>query len=107
MATLTPGELLGVLKEKNAQLLTHISAIFSTNSSPAPTDAQSSGNGVTGDQDMDDAWDEDDGGEPTWEDFPPGDVKHDEKAVGPRWQLCWPTHPHPLSHKPPAKQPAK
>ena len=49
MATLTPGEILGVLKENNAQLLTQISAIFSANSSPAPTGAYSSGNGVTGD----------------------------------------------------------
>jgi len=71
MATLTPGELLGVLKEKNAQLLTQIYAILSANSSPAPTGAQTSGNGVTGDQDMDDAWDEDDGEEPTWEDVLP------------------------------------
>jgi len=68
MATLTPGELLGVLKENSAQLLTQIAAILSANSSPAPTGAQSSRNGVTGDQDMDDAWDADDGEEPTWED---------------------------------------
>jgi len=71
MATLTPGELLGVLKGNNAQLLTQISAIFSANSSPAPTCAQSSGNGVTGDQDMDDAWDDEDGEDPTWEDVLP------------------------------------
>jgi len=37
-------------------------------SSPAPTGGQSSGSGVTGDQDMDDTWDEDGGEEPTWED---------------------------------------
>jgi len=72
MATLTPGELLGVLKENNAQLLTQISAIFSANSSPTPTGAQPSGNGVTGDQDMDDAWDNDDDQEPSWEDVLPG-----------------------------------
>jgi len=67
MATLTPGEPLGVVKENDAQLLTQISAIFSANSSPAPTGAQTNGNGVTGDQDMDDALDDDDGEEPTWE----------------------------------------
>jgi len=71
MATFTSGELLGVLQEKNAQLLTQISAIFSANSFPAPTGAQTSGNGVTGDQDMDDPWDENDGEEPTWEDILP------------------------------------
>jgi len=71
MATLTPGELLGVPKENNAQFLMQISAIFSANSSPAPTGAHSSGNGVTGDQDMDDAWDEEDGEDPTWEDVLP------------------------------------
>jgi len=64
MVTLTPGERLGVLKENNAQLLTQVSAIFSANSSPAPKGAQTIGNGVTGDQDMDDAWDAEDGGEP-------------------------------------------
>jgi len=48
MAMLTPGELLGGLKENNAQLLTQISAIVRANSSTAPTGAQSSGNGVTG-----------------------------------------------------------
>jgi len=48
-------ELLGVLKGNNHQSLTQISAIFSGNSSPAPTGAQTSGNGVTGDQKMDDA----------------------------------------------------
>jgi len=58
LATLTPGELLGGLKENNAQLLTLMSAIFSANSSTAPTGAQSSGNGVTGDQEMDEAWDQ-------------------------------------------------
>jgi len=71
MATLTPDELLGVLKENNAQLLTQIPAIFSANCSPAPTGAQSSGNGVTGDQDMDDAWDDEDGEDLTWEDVLP------------------------------------
>jgi len=65
MATLTPGELLGVLRENKAQLLTHISAIFSGNSSPAPTGAQASGNGVTGDQEMDGVWDGDDSEEQT------------------------------------------
>jgi len=65
------GGALGVLKENNAKLLTQISAIFSANRSPAPTGAHSSGNGVTGDQDMDDAWDEEDGEEPTWEDVLP------------------------------------
>jgi len=65
MATLTPGELFGALKENNAQLLTQISAIFSSNSSPAPTGAQSSRNGVTGDQHMHDAWDHEDGEDPT------------------------------------------
>jgi len=34
MATLTPGKLMGVLKENNAQLLTRISAIFSASSPP-------------------------------------------------------------------------
>jgi len=58
-------------KGGNAQSLAQISAIFSANSSPAPTGAQSSGKGVTGDQDMDDAWDEGDGEEPTWEDVIP------------------------------------
>jgi len=62
---------LGVLKEKNGQLLTQVSAILSANSSRAPTGAQTSGNGGTGDQDMDDAWDEGDGGEPTWDDVLP------------------------------------
>jgi len=71
MATLTPGELLGVPKENKAQLLTQIAAIFSANSSPAPTGAQSSGNGVIGDQDIDDAWDEDDGEEQNMEDVLP------------------------------------
>jgi len=71
MATLTPGGLLVFIKENNAQLLTQISAIFSANSSPAPTGAQTSDNGFTGDQDMDDAWDEDEGEEPTWEDVLP------------------------------------
>jgi len=71
MATLTPGELFGALKENNAQLLTQISAIFSSNSSPAPTGAQSSRNGVTGDQHMHDAWDHEDGEDPTWEDVLP------------------------------------
>jgi len=56
MATLTPGEPLGVSKRTMKQ----ISAILSANSSPAPKGAQSSGNGVTGDEEMDDAWDEDD-----------------------------------------------
>jgi len=64
MATL---ELLGVLKENNAQWRTQCSATFSVNSSPAPTVAQNSGNGATGDQYMDDAWDENDGEEPTLE----------------------------------------
>jgi len=71
MATLTLGSFWGVLRGNNAQLLTQISAILSANSSPAPTGAQTSGNVVTGDQDMDDAWDEDDGEEPTWEDVLP------------------------------------
>jgi len=43
----------------------------SANSSPAPTGAQTSGDGVTGDHEMDDACDEDDGEEPTWEDVLP------------------------------------
>jgi len=71
MAKLTPGELLGVFKENNAQLLTQISAIFSANGSPGPKGTHSSGNGVTGDQDMDDAWDEEDGEDQTWEDVLP------------------------------------
>jgi len=71
MATLTPGGLLVVLKENNARLLTQFSANFSANSSPVSTGAQTSGNGVTGDQDTDDAWDEDNGGETTWEDVNP------------------------------------
>jgi len=83
MATITPGELLGVLRENNAHLVTQISAIFSANSSPAPTGAQTSGNGVTGDQDMDDAWDEDDGGEPTWEGVLPARGRETRRDV--RW----------------------
>jgi len=71
MATLTAGVLLGVLKENHAQLLTQIYATFSANSSPAPMGAQTSGNGFTGDQDMDGAWDENDGEEPTLEDVLP------------------------------------
>jgi len=71
MATLTPEEVLGVLKKNNTQSLTQISAIFIANSSPAPTGAQPSGNGVTGDQEVDDAWDDEDGGDPTWEDVLP------------------------------------
>lgn len=65
MAMHTPGMLFGVFKEKNAQLLTHIPTTFSINSSPAPTGAQTSGRGVAGDEDLDDASDEDDGDEPT------------------------------------------
>jgi len=38
---------------------------------PALLGAQKIGNGVTGNQGMDDAWDEDDGREPTWEDVLP------------------------------------
>jgi len=84
METLTPGWLFGVLKENNAQLLTQVSAISSAKSSPAPTGAQASGNGVTGDQGMDDAWDEVDlGGRTTHQ----GDAKHDGTAEGPQWQL--------------------
>jgi len=113
MATLT-GELLGVLKENNAQLLTQISAIFSANSSPAPTGAHSSGNGVTGDQDMDDAWDDEDGEDPTWEDVLPsrgretrrdggGSAVADRLANPPRSQpsttLSKITSPTPPSHK--------
>jgi len=71
MATFTPGELLVNLKKNNAQLRTQISAILSANSFPAPTGAHSSGNGVTGDQDMDDDWDEEDGEDPSWEDVLP------------------------------------
>jgi len=71
MATLSPWELFGVLKENNTQLLTQIPAIFSANSPPAPKGPQSSGNGVTGNQDMDDAWDEEYGEEPTSEEVLP------------------------------------
>jgi len=67
----TPVELLGLLKENNAQLLTQISEIFSANSCTDPTGAQSSANGVTGNQDMDDAWDEEYGEEPTSEEVLP------------------------------------
>jgi len=45
---------------------------------------------------MDDAWDKEDGEEPTWEDFPPGDVKHEGMAVGLLWRIDWPIFP-PLS----------
>jgi len=98
MATLTPGELLGVSKQNNAQLLTQIAAILSANSSPAPTGAQSSGNRVIGDQDIDDAWDEYYGEELTWEDIIPTRGRdHAGMAVGLRWRIGWPA-PHPLGH---------
>jgi len=65
MATPTPREIFRVLKENNAHLLTQISAIFSANSSPTPKGAQATARRVTGDQGMEEAWDEDDGEEPS------------------------------------------
>jgi len=98
MATLTSGELLGVLEENNTQLLTQIAAIFSANSSPAPTGAQSSGNGVTGDQDMDDACGEDDGGEPTWEEVLPPRGRETRRYGGVSAVADRLANPPPLGH---------
>jgi len=75
-------------------LMTQISALFSASSSPAPTGAQPSGNEVTGDQEMGDAWDDEDGGDPTWEDVLPTRGRETRRdgggsAVG----TGWPTHP--------------
>jgi len=98
MATLTPGELLGVLKENNAQVLTQTSAIFSANSPPPRRTLNQAATGLPATK--------------TWTTrgmkttarkrpgrtcYPPGDVKHDGTAVGLRWQLGWPIPP--LSHK--------
>jgi len=77
-------------------LLTQISAMISANSSPAPTGVQTSGNGDTGDQEMNDEWDEDDTEEPSWEDvLLARDVKHGGTAQELRWRHAWPNHPPP------------
>jgi len=93
------GRAFGGFKGNNAQLLTQISAIFSANSSPAPTGAQTSGNGVTGDQDMDDALEEDDGGEPTWEDVLPTRGRETRRDGGGSAVADRLANPPPLGHE--------
>jgi len=86
MATLTPGELLWVNKENNAQLLTPIPAIFSANSSPRTDGRSDKPQRVYRRPRHYDAWVKMTAkNRPGRTYFPPRDVKHAGTAVVFRW----------------------
>jgi len=87
------------LKDNNAQYLTQMSAMISADRSPAPTGVQSSGNGDTGDQQMNGAWDGDENKELSWEDVLPTRGRETRRARGGAALAARLASLHPLGNK--------